>query len=99
MYENPPFRNAQILHLKISQKVWAYGARNWATFTSNLPRFGCHQPHLILTHLYALFPDGANGIKYNLTADIIESIFKTYPAVKRKHLENVPSKMKEQEFW
>jgi len=43
--------------------------------------------------------DGANGIKYNLTADIIESIFKTYPAVKRKHLENVPSKMKEQEFW
>ena len=46
-----------------------------------------------------LFSDGANGIKYNLTADIIESIFKTYPAVKRKHLENVPSKMKEQEFW
>jgi transcription initiation factor TFIIH subunit 1 len=46
-----------------------------------------------------LFTDGANGIKYNLTADIIESIFKTYPAVKRKHLENVPNKMKEQEFW
>jgi transcription initiation factor TFIIH subunit 1 len=46
-----------------------------------------------------LLSDGANGIKYNLTADIIESIFKTYPAVKRKHLENVPSKMKEQEFW
>ena len=23
--------------------------------------------------------DGANGLKYNLTADIIESIFKTYP--------------------
>ena len=43
--------------------------------------------------------DGANGIRYNLTADIIQSIFKTYPAVKRKHLENVPSKMTEQEFW
>ena len=37
--------------------------------------------------------------RYNLTADIIQSIFKTYPAVKRKHLENVPSKMTEQEFW
>jgi transcription initiation factor TFIIH subunit 1 len=43
--------------------------------------------------------DGANGIKYNLTPDIINSIFKTYPAVKRKHLENVPGKMSEQEFW
>ena len=43
--------------------------------------------------------DGANGLKYNLTNDIIESIFKTYPAVKRKHVENVPSKMNEQEFW
>lgn len=43
--------------------------------------------------------DGANGIRYNLTVDIIQSIFKTYPAVKRKHSENVPSKMSEQEFW
>ena len=43
--------------------------------------------------------DGANGIRYNLTVDIIQSIFKTYPAVKRKHSENVPSKMTEQEFW
>ena len=43
--------------------------------------------------------DGANGLKYNLTPDIIESIFKTYPAVKKKHLENVPNKLTEQEFW
>lgn len=31
--------------------------------------------------------------------DIIECIFKTYPAVKRKHQENVPHKMPESEFW
>jgi len=43
--------------------------------------------------------DGANGLRYNLTPDIIESIFKTYPAVKKKHTENVPSKLSEQEFW
>ena len=43
--------------------------------------------------------DGANGLRYNLTPDIIESIFKTYPAVKKKHFENVPSKLSEQEFW
>lgn len=43
--------------------------------------------------------DGCNGLKYNLTADVVHCIFKTYPAVKRKHMENVPSKMTESEFW
>ena len=38
-------------------------------------------------------------MKYNLTPDIIESIFKTYPAVKRKHTDHVPNKLSEQEFW
>lgn len=43
--------------------------------------------------------DGCNGLKYNLTDDIIHCIFKTYPAVKRKHQENVPGKISEAEFW
>lgn len=44
--------------------------------------------------------DGANGIRYNITNDIIEAIFRTYPAVKKKHFENVGSnKMSENEFW
>ncbi|KAF2882657.1 hypothetical protein ILUMI_23521 [Ignelater luminosus] len=43
--------------------------------------------------------DGCNGLKYNITADIIESIFKTYPAVKKKYLEHVPAKMSEAQFW
>lgn len=43
--------------------------------------------------------DGCNGLKYNLTADIIECIFKTYPAVRKKHLEYVPNKLTESEFW
>ncbi|XP_031636638.1 general transcription factor IIH subunit 1 [Contarinia nasturtii] len=44
--------------------------------------------------------DGANALKYNLTADIIQCIFKTYPAVKRKHSEYVPTeRMSESEFW
>ncbi|XP_066995629.2 general transcription factor IIH subunit 1 [Anabrus simplex] len=43
--------------------------------------------------------DGCNGLKYNLTFDIIECIFKTYPAVRKKHLEYVPHKLTEGQFW
>ncbi|OWF54756.1 general transcription factor IIH subunit 1-like [Mizuhopecten yessoensis] len=43
--------------------------------------------------------DGCNGLKYNLTADVIESIFRTYPMVRKKHAENVPHEMTESEFW
>uniref|UniRef100_A0AAY4DCY2 General transcription factor IIH subunit 1 n=1 Tax=Denticeps clupeoides TaxID=299321 RepID=A0AAY4DCY2_9TELE len=43
--------------------------------------------------------DGCNGLRYNLTADIIESIFRTYPAVKQKYNENVPENLTEKEFW
>ncbi|GFT33683.1 general transcription factor IIH subunit 1 [Nephila pilipes] len=43
--------------------------------------------------------DGSCGIKYNITSEIIDSIFRTYPAVKRKHMENVPHKISESEFW
>ncbi|BFZ04304.1 hypothetical protein BsWGS_07342 [Bradybaena similaris] len=43
--------------------------------------------------------DGANGLKYNLTADVIQSIFKTYPMVKKKHAEAVPHVVSESEFW
>ncbi|NXK76917.1 TF2H1 factor, partial [Amazona guildingii] len=43
--------------------------------------------------------DGCNGLRYNLTSDIIESIFRTYPAVKMKYEENVPHNMTETEFW
>uniref|UniRef100_A0A158Q8X2 BSD domain-containing protein n=1 Tax=Elaeophora elaphi TaxID=1147741 RepID=A0A158Q8X2_9BILA len=43
--------------------------------------------------------EGTNGVKLNLNIDTIQSIFRTYPAVERKHLELVPHEMTEQEFW
>lgn len=43
--------------------------------------------------------DGCNGLKYNITPDIIDCIFKTYPAVKKKYIENVPTKLSESQFW
>uniref|UniRef100_A0A2K6MEM2 BSD domain-containing protein n=1 Tax=Rhinopithecus bieti TaxID=61621 RepID=A0A2K6MEM2_RHIBE len=43
--------------------------------------------------------DGCNALRYNLTSDIIEVIFRTYPAVKIKYAENVPHNMTEKRFW
>nr|CAG4651744.1 EOG090X04EN [Triops cancriformis] len=43
--------------------------------------------------------DGCNGLRYNLTSDLIQSIFNTYPSVRQKHLEAVPHKLSESEFW
>lgn len=43
--------------------------------------------------------DGANGMKYHLTNDIVLSIFKTYPAVKERHMRLVPHQVSEKEFW
>ncbi|CAH0393714.1 unnamed protein product [Bemisia tabaci] len=43
--------------------------------------------------------DGCNGLKYKLTPDVIECIFKAYPAVHKKYMECVPMKVSEAEFW
>ncbi|KAL3120965.1 hypothetical protein niasHT_002593 [Heterodera trifolii] len=43
--------------------------------------------------------EGINGIRLNLTAETIQAIFRTYPAVEQKHLELVPHELSEQEFW
>uniref|UniRef100_A0A915JYX8 BSD domain-containing protein n=1 Tax=Romanomermis culicivorax TaxID=13658 RepID=A0A915JYX8_ROMCU len=43
--------------------------------------------------------DGCNGVKFTLTTDVIQSIFRTYPSVKKKHDELVPATMTETEFW
>lgn len=43
--------------------------------------------------------DGCNAVKYNVTADVIQAIFKIYPLVKAKHAEQVPERMSESEFW
>ena len=43
--------------------------------------------------------DGSNGLVYNISYDDIQSIFKTYPIVKLKYIQNVPNKMSEKDFW
>ena len=41
----------------------------------------------------------ASGQVFNISPDDIQSIFKTYPAVKLKFIQNVPTRMTEVEFW
>ncbi|KAI0987216.1 hypothetical protein GJ496_008992 [Pomphorhynchus laevis] len=43
--------------------------------------------------------NSVNGTTYNLSTDVIECIFRVYPEVKRSHLDSVPCKMSEEEFW
>lgn len=42
---------------------------------------------------------GCNELRFNLTADTIEAIFKMYPAVKQKFVSQVPHEVTEKEFW
>eukprot|EP00794_Sanderia_malayensis_P018270 gene18270-20090_t len=51
--------------------------------------------------LAELKPDmhGCNELRFNLTADNIEAIFKTYPGVRRKYESSVPDEMTEEQFW
>lgn len=42
---------------------------------------------------------GCNELRLNLTADSIQAIFKTYPAVQRKYESSVPHEMSEKDFW
>ncbi|VDO92667.1 unnamed protein product [Soboliphyme baturini] len=43
--------------------------------------------------------DACNEVKFNITNDIMLSIFRIYPTVKQKHMELVPSQMTEEQFW
>jgi len=51
--------------------------------------------------LSELKPDmhGCNELRFNLTADSIEAIFKMYPAVKKRYVDTVPDQVTEKEFW
>ncbi|XP_039264627.2 general transcription factor IIH subunit 1-like [Styela clava] len=77
----------------------------WATHAEKLPSDKASQSKqsvgVSASFLADVKPqsDGCNGLRYNLTADRIESIFRTYPAVKKKYLDKVPDKMTEKEFW
>ena len=104
--ENPGllqlYKDLVITQILTAEEFWAQHAKNAAKKSASDKHSKSSQDVGVSgSFLTDIKPqaDGANGLKYNLTNDIIQSIFKTYPAVKRKHLENVPTKMTEHEFW
>ncbi|GAB0087797.1 General transcription factor IIH subunit 1 [Sergentomyia squamirostris] len=91
------YRDLVITKVLSSEEFWATHAKqytqNQATLKQDIGVSGAF--------LADIKPqtDGCNGLRYNLTADIIQCIFKTYPAVKRKYQEHVPAKLSESDFW
>ncbi|XP_059486526.1 general transcription factor IIH subunit 1 [Neocloeon triangulifer] len=99
--ENPTllqlYKDLVISKVITSEEFWAQHASKYTKDTAtNKQPIGVSGAFLADIKPQA---DGCNGLKYKLTSDIIESIFKTYPAVRRKHMEYVPHKMTESEFW
>uniref|UniRef100_U5EYR7 General transcription factor IIH subunit 1 n=1 Tax=Corethrella appendiculata TaxID=1370023 RepID=U5EYR7_9DIPT len=99
--ENPSllqlYKDLVITQVLSSEEFWSTHAKNY-TQKESTQRQNIGVSGAFLADIKPQ-TDGCNGLKYNLTADIIESIFKTYPAVKRKHGEYVPAKLSESEFW
>lgn len=99
--ENPHllqmYKDLVITQVLTSEEFWATHAKQY-TQQQNSHRQDIGVSAAFLADIKPQ-TDGCNGLKYNLTADIIDCIFKTYPAVKRKHNEYVPAKLSESEFW
>lgn len=99
--ENPQllqlYKDLVITQVLPSEEFWASHAKGYMAKDQN----GKQDIGVSGAFLADIKPqtDGCNGLRYNLTSDIIECIFKTYPAVKRKHSEYVPAKLTESEFW
>lgn len=99
--ENPNllqmYKDLVITQVLSSEEFWSTHAKQY-TQQQNAQKQDIGVPAAFLADIKPE-PNGANGLKYNLTADIIECVFKTYPAVRKKHTEYVPAKMSESEFW
>lgn len=91
------YKDLVITKVLTSEEFWSTHAKQY-TQQQNAQKQDIGVPAAFLADIKPE-PNGANGLKYNLTADIIECVFKTYPAVKKKHSEYVPAKMSESEFW
>ncbi|KAJ3261805.1 RNA polymerase II transcription factor B subunit 1 [Boothiomyces macroporosus] len=54
---------------------------------------------ILLADVKPMDAEGGSDLKVVVDADIIHSIFTEYPGIEKAYKENVPEKMKEDEFW
>lgn len=92
------YKDLVITQVITSEEFWSVHAKQYAKLLNKPEKQEIGVSGAFLADIKPQ-TDGCNGLKYNLTADIIECIFKTYPAVKRKHTDHVPAKLTESEFW
>jgi transcription initiation factor TFIIH subunit 1 len=100
--ENPKllqlYKDLVISQILTSEEFWKIHGKDLANLKSSTSKQEIGVSGAFLTEIRPV-TDGCNGLKYNLTSEIIECIFKAYPAVKKKHIESVPLKLSESEFW
>ncbi|XP_055337553.1 general transcription factor IIH subunit 1-like [Paramacrobiotus metropolitanus] len=99
--ENPRlfqlYKDLVVNGLMTADEFWAHNADKLRNLTGNSGQ----DTGISAAFLADVVPkvDGTNSMRYNLTPEIIQSIFKTYPAVKKRHAELVPDQLTEQDFW
>jgi transcription initiation factor TFIIH subunit 1 len=76
-----------------AEEFWANRCDN--TSLSNDQQSGL--PSSFLGDIQAV--SGCNSVQYQLSTEMIENIFRTYPSVKMKHSQLVPDKLSEEQFW
>lgn len=90
------YQDLVITRIATADEFWAQHAAEFINKTSSKQDVGVSGAFLADIKPQT---DGCNGLKYNLNVDTINSIYKTYPAVRRKFFEYVPGRMSESEFW
>lgn len=100
--ENPKllqlYKDLVITQILTSEEFWKMHGKDLQSSKGSTSKQEIGVSGAFLTEIRPV-TDGCNGFKYNLTNEVIECIFKAYPAVKKKHIENVPTKMSESDFW
>lgn len=100
--ENPKllqlYKDLVISRVLTSEEFWSIHGKDLEKLKSSSSKQEIGVSANFLTEIKPI-NDGCNVFKYNLTTEVIESVFKAYPAVKKKHMECVPNKLSESEFW
>lgn len=100
--ENPKllqlYKDLVISQILTSEEFWKIHGKDLQNLKSTTSKQEIGVSGAFLSEIRPV-TDGCNGLKYNLTGEIIDCIFKAYPAVKKKHSECVPAKLNESEFW